>query len=69
MEKLKVLENQLIPVYENEQNEQLVNARELHDFMESKQDFSDWMKKRIEDIDAIEDEDFTIILGKSNGGI
>lgn len=65
---MKLLENGLIPVYENEKNEQLVNARELYEFVESKQDFSDWVKKRIEDVDAIDGEDFTIILGKSNGG-
>ena len=31
-----------------EQNgEQLISARDLHEFLESKQDFSDWIKNRI----------------------
>jgi len=65
---LKVIENQLIPVYENDQNEHLVNARELHEFIGSKQDFTDWIKNRIEKYEFTEEIDFTIILGKSTGG-
>ena len=37
----------LIKVTE-ENGEQLVSARDLHEFLESKQDFSDWIKNRIE---------------------
>ena len=51
-----------------ENGEQLVSARELHEFLESKQDFSDWIKARVEKYGFIENEDFTIILGKSSGG-
>jgi len=40
-----------------------INARELHQFLESKQDYSDWIKKRIEKYDFIEGEDYTIKLG------
>lgn len=58
---------ELVKVVE-ENGYQLVSARELHEFLESKQDFSDWIKARIEKYGFIEDEDFTIILGKSNGG-
>ena len=57
---------ELIKVTE-ENGEQLVSARELHKFLESKQDFTHWIKSRIEKYGFIEDEDFTIILTKSGG--
>lgn len=38
---------------------QTVNARDLHEFLESKQDFSTWIKNRINQYNFIEDQDFT----------
>lgn len=35
-----------------------VSARELHTFLESKQDFSTWIKNRIEQYDFVENQDF-----------
>lgn len=35
-----------------------VNARELHEVLESKQDFSTWIKRRLEETDAVENVDF-----------
>ena len=35
-----------------------VSARELHSFLESRQDFSTWIKKRIEKYDFVENQDF-----------
>ena len=35
-----------------------VSARELHSFLESKQDFSTWIKNRISEYDFIENQDF-----------
>jgi anti-repressor protein len=46
----------------------VVSAREIHAKLESKQDFSDWIKARIQKYGFQENKDFTIILGKSNGG-
>lgn len=51
----------LIRIEQNNVNNELiqtVNARELHDFLESKQDFSTWIKKRISDYEFTENEDF-----------
>lgn len=39
---------------------QTVNARELHAFLESKQDFSTWVKGRIDQYGFTEGEDFTL---------
>lgn len=37
---------------------QTVNARDLHTWLESKQDFSTWIKGRIEKYDFVDNEDF-----------
>ena len=41
-----------------------VSARELHEFLESKQDFSTWIKNRIEQYDFVENQDFLVVTEK-----
>ena len=41
-----------------------VSARELHEFLESKQDFSTWIKNRIEQYDFVENQDYTLFHKK-----
>lgn len=41
-----------------------VNARELHKWLESKQDFSTWIKKRIKQCQFIENIDFVLLHQK-----
>lgn len=43
----KMIENELLPIYENENKEKLVNARELHSIMKIGRDFTNWIKDRI----------------------
>ena len=46
-----------------------VNARELHAFLESRQEFANWIKSRIADFGFIDDQDFLTILSTTpNGG-
>lgn len=48
-----------------------VNARELHQFLESKQDFSNWIKNRIEKYGFVENQDFEVFdkfIGNPQGG-
>ena len=48
-----------------------VSARELHAFLQSKQDFSTWIKNRIADYDFVENQDFITDpqkYGTANGG-
>lgn len=48
-----------------------VNARDLHAFLESKQDFSDWIKKRIKQYGFAENTDFVLFhdsMENPNGG-
>ena len=49
---------ELIKITPNENGDQVVSARELHCFLESKQDFSNWMKNRIDKYGFIENHDF-----------
>lgn len=55
-----------------EQNgKKAVSARELHSFLESKRDFSNWIKDRIEKYGFIENQDFEVFnkFGENpNGG-
>lgn len=48
----------LIKITESE-NGKAVSARELHNFLESKQDFTTWLKARFNKYDFIEGEDYT----------
>lgn len=59
---------ELIPIQNRGEQEQWVDARTLHAFVESKQDFSNWISNYITDFGFIEGRDFTIILLKSTGG-
>lgn len=57
----------LINIQENNLNSQVVktaNARELHIFLESKQDFSTWIKKRINEYEFVENVDFVTLHKK-----
>ncbi|MCL2009680.1 MAG: antA/AntB antirepressor family protein [Synergistaceae bacterium] len=67
MDGLKVVESGLVPVYEDNKERRLVNARELHVFLESRQDFSVWIKARLEKYGFVSDEDYSIILGNRDG--
>lgn len=48
--------------------QQAVNARELYAFLESKQEFSNWIKRRIEDYSFVEGKDFLTNLSKTPNG-
>lgn len=49
---------ELIKITENNGNK-AVSARELHTFLESKQEFASWMKSRIDKYGLIENQDYT----------
>jgi phage anti-repressor protein len=50
--------NELVKITE-QNGKRAVNARELHQFLESKQEFANWIKGRIEKYGFIEGQDFT----------
>ena len=45
---------------------QTVNARDLHAFLESRQDFSTWIKNRIEKYGFVENVDYVIVENLSS---
>ena len=62
--------SEIIHISDNN-GQRAVNARELYDFLGSKQDFSTWIKNRIKKYDFIENQDFITapqIYGTANGG-
>ncbi|MGV0753170.1 antA/AntB antirepressor family protein [Empedobacter brevis] len=60
MEKNTTERFELIKINQSENGEQIVSARELHELLKSKQDFSTWIKKRIKAYGFIENKDFTL---------
>lgn len=60
----------LIPINDNN-GKKAVNARDLHAFLESKRDFSNWIKDRIDKYDLVENVDYVVFnkFGENpNGG-
>lgn len=54
----------LIPTFNGiiaEQEQLLVNARELHAFLEIGRNFADWIKSRIFDYDFVENQDYVCV--------
>lgn len=58
MQNLRVIERTLVPVYETSTGEKVVYGTELHEVLGVKSNYRDWAKNRLNDIDAVENEDF-----------
>lgn len=58
MQELKVIENELVPVYVTNKGEKVVYGTELHAVLEVKSRFNDWIRNRLNDCEAIENEDY-----------
>ncbi len=58
MNNLTVIENELVPVYETSTGEKVVYGSELHEVLGAPSVYREWSKRRLTDIDAIENEDF-----------
>jgi phage anti-repressor protein len=69
---MTIIENSIIPIYEKNcidgsaLPEQGVNARELWEALESKQEFANWIKDRVEKYGFTEGGDYLIILSNNN---
>ena len=58
MHNLRVIENELVPVYETSTGEKVVYGSELHEVLGAPSVYREWAKRRLTDIDAVENEDF-----------
>lgn len=58
MNELKVIENELVPVYETSTGEKVVYGSELHIALGEPSVYREWIRRRISDIEAVENEDF-----------
>lgn len=69
MQNLRIIENELVPVYETSTGEKVVYGTELHEVLEVKSRFNDWMRNRLSDCEATENEDYeTLTKNLVNGG-
>src|SRR5665648_406774 len=58
MDNLTIIENGLVPIYKGEGGK-VVDARELHEFLEVEDKFATWISRRIEKYGFIDSEDYT----------
>ena len=55
------MDNELIKITTNEQGVQCVSARELHEGLKVSDQFTKWVARQLESVDAIENTDFTLV--------
>lgn len=60
--------NELITLKTSEGGKKTVSGRELHEFLETKEKFADWMQRKINDYDFTENIDFNTITNKVENG-
>lgn len=69
MENLRIIENELVPVYITDKGERVVYGTELHSALKVKSKFSDWVKNRLNDCEAQESKEFEAFSKNlENGG-
>lgn len=64
---MKVIADEMLPIYENDYGERLVNARELHGKLMIATRFNDWISRMIESYGFVENDDFYSYLSKTAG--
>lgn len=58
MNELRLLENELVPVYVTSTGEKVVYGSELHGVLKVKSNYRDWIRNRLNECEAVENEDF-----------
>ncbi len=59
-----MIENELVPVYETDAGEKVVYGTELYRVLQVKSNYTTWIERRFNDIDAIENEDYETCFPK-----
>lgn len=60
------MNTELIKIVTNEQGQNCVSARELHEGLEVEKKFTDWIKNQLNSVDAVENIDFFPLKGKTS---
>lgn len=63
------MHKELIKIETTSDGKRAVSARELHKFLGSKQDFSNWIKNRIEKYDFVENQDYRKVYFDVEGNL
>jgi phage anti-repressor protein len=58
MNELRLLENELVPVYVTSTGEKVVYGSELHEVLKVKSNYRDWIRNRLSECEAVENEDY-----------
>ena len=58
---LKIIANDLVPVYETSSGEKIVYGLELHKVLKVKSNYREWITRRFLDTDAVENKDFQVV--------
>jgi len=66
MTNYKIDDTGLVPIYKDDQDDNLVNARDLHEGLEIKRQFSDWVKDQIHSLELVENLDWQSFTPKSD---
>lgn len=61
MEDLKIIENDIVPVYETDKGEHVVYGSDLHKTLEAKTPYRIWSERRLEECDASEGLEFQAV--------
>lgn len=66
---IRMIENELVPVYETSTGEKVVYGTELYEILGARSKFADWIKNRLNDCEATENDDFEAFSKNlENGG-
>ncbi|OMF35243.1 hypothetical protein BK133_11060 [Paenibacillus sp. FSL H8-0548] len=57
----KLIVNELLPIYETDAGEKVVDGRELHEFLDVSSKFADWIKNRITKYGFAENDDYATV--------
>lgn len=59
MKELRVIENDLVPVYETSTGKKVVYGTELHTVLDVKTPYRTWIERRFDECEAIENQDYS----------
>lgn len=66
---LRIIENELVPVYEASTGEKVIYGSELHAVLQVKSSYREWSVRRLKDCDALQNEDYTSVeISTVSGG-